>query len=121
MLDELYQVYGYYESQLLSFSFEGSMGFAKMQEIMKRLRSNSPESLGGHAVTHIKDYLQGIDGLPGSNMLRFFLPNECEVVIRPSGTEPKLKVYITATGKSKRESVRMVEELARSVNALVRL
>lgn len=119
VLDELYATYGFYESRLLSFAFEGSAGFAKMQELLKSLRGNPPKAFGEHPVERIKDYQPGIDGLPASNVLRYFLAGGCEAVVRPSGTEPKLKVYLTATGRTKDESVRTAEQLEQSVKTLV--
>lgn len=99
VLEELYQEYGCYESKLLSFQFEGADGFAKMQSLMTELRTNRPAELAGIAVECSIDYLNDDTGLPKSNVLRFFLKNGAEAVVRPSGTEPKLKVYLTAAEK----------------------
>lgn len=100
VLEELYQEYGCYESRLLSFQFEGADGFAKMQSLMTELRTNRPAELAGIAVECSIDYLNDDTGLPKSNVLRFFLKNGAEAVVRPSGTEPKLKVYLTAAEKN---------------------
>ena len=100
VLEELYQEYGCYESKLLSFQFEGADGFAKMQSLMTELRTNRPAELAGIAVECSIDYLNDDTGLPKSNVLRFFLKNGAEAVVRPSGTEPKLKVYLTAAEKN---------------------
>ena len=99
VLEELYQEYGCYESKLLSFQFEGADGFAKMQSLMTELRTNRPAELAGIAVERSIDYQNDDTGLPKSNVLRFFLKNGAEAVVRPSGTEPKLKVYLTAAEK----------------------
>ena len=99
VLEELYQEYGCYESKLLSFQFEGADGFAKMQSLMTELRTNRPAELAGIAVERSIDYQNDDTGLPKSNVLRFFLQNGAEAVVRPSGTEPKLKVYLTAAEK----------------------
>ncbi len=119
VLDELYRAYGFYESRLLSFAFEGSAGFAKMQELLTNLRNDPPKAFASRAVEQIKDYKPGIDGLPASNVLRYFLADGCEAVVRPSGTEPKLKVYLTATGKTRAESIRTADELSESVKTLI--
>lgn len=114
VLDELYRAYGFYQSRLLTFTFEGSAGFAKMQELMAGLRDNPPREIAGYSVTALGDYqqsvLSGADGrqeeihLPKSNVLRFFLEGGLEAVVRPSGTEPKLKVYVTAIGETQEKS-----------------
>ena len=98
VLRALYETYGYYGTRLLSFGFEGSSGFEKMQSLMDGLRNAPPQELAGIAVESVKDYASGIDGLPKSNVLRYFLAGGMEAVVRPSGTEPKLKVYLTTVG-----------------------
>lgn len=100
VLDGLYQTFGFYAGQLLSFTFEGSAGFARMQELMQNLRVKVPNEIGGYHVEHMVDYQQDQTGLPKSNVLRFFLKGGLEAVVRPSGTEPKLKVYLTAVGET---------------------
>ncbi len=119
VLDELFQTYGFYESRLLSFAFEGAEGFEKMQEFLSMLRNDPPKVFAGYAVEQIKDYKPGIDGLPASDVLRFFLADGFEVVVRPSGTEPKLKVYLTATGQSREESIYSAEKLSEYINTMV--
>lgn len=104
ILDKLYQTYGFYESRLLSFTFEGSIGFAKMQALIQGLREEKPAKIGGYAVERVVDYQSDDTGLPKSNVLRFFLCGGLEAVVRPSGTEPKLKVYLTAVRREKDDS-----------------
>lgn len=112
-LEELYGQFGYYGSKLLSFTFEGSAGFAEMQARMEGLRAAPPEELAGLKVEKVIDYSRDtIPGLPKSNVIRFFLDGGMETVIRPSGTEPKLKIYLTATGRSKEESQEIVDRLS---------
>ena len=115
VLEELYQEYGCYESRLLSFQFEGADGFAKMQSLMTELRTNRPAELAGIAVECSIDYLNDDTGLPKSNVLRFFLKNGAEAVVRPSGTEPKLKVYLTVIGRNKVEAKKEIELLVESM------
>lgn len=115
VLEELYQEYGCYESKLLSFQFEGADGFAKMQSLMTELRTNRPAELAGIAVECSIDYLNDDTGLPKSNVLRFFLKNGAEAVVRPSGTEPKLKVYLTVIGRNKVEAKKEIELLVESM------
>lgn len=115
VLEKLYQEYGCYESKLLSFQFEGADGFAKMQSLMTELRTNRPAELAGIAVERSIDYQNDDTGLPKSNVLRFFLKNGAEAVVRPSGTEPKLKVYLTVIGENKMEVKKEIELLVESM------
>lgn len=117
VLDGLYRTYGFYESRLLSFSFEGAEGFARMTELIQGLREQPPGEIKGYAVEQIVDYLNGSTGLPRSNVLRFFLEDGMEAVVRPSGTEPKLKIYLTAIGKSRAESREIADRLGRYFQA----
>ena len=103
MLESLYKEYGYCLNTLHSYRFEGSKGFAKMQEIMRACRERIT-SIGGKKVVKVLDYAQGLDGLPKSDVLKFLLEDNCSVVVRPSGTEPKLKIYLSVTGVSMQEA-----------------
>lgn len=107
-LEELYKTYGYCLNTLHSYTFEGSAGFAKMQAIMQGFRSGIG-SFGGKRVVKLLDYASGIDGLPRSDVLKFLLEDNCSVVVRPSGTEPKLKLYISVSAKD-RETAEMEEK-----------
>lgn len=88
-LNELYAEYGYCLNTLHSYTFEGSAGFEKMQNIMVSFRKSITE-FAGKKVLKCLDYSEGIDGLPKSDVLKFFLEDNCSIVVRPSGTEPKL-------------------------------
>ena len=112
VLEELYQAYGFYETKLLSFTFNGAVGFERMQKLMSQLRDMPPASLAGQTVTQMLDYDRDDTGLPRSNVLRFLLADG-EAVVRPSGTEPKLKVYLTAAKGNREESRRMIDALER--------
>lgn len=102
-LQELYQRYGYCLNTLHSYTFEGAAGFEKMQEIMALVRKDI-ESIGGLRVKECLDYSRGLDGLPESDVLKFRLEDGCSVVIRPSGTEPKLKVYVSVRAEGREEA-----------------
>lgn len=102
-LEELYKTYGYCMNTLHSYEFDGSAGFAKMQAIMQVFRGGITE-FGGKRVVKVLDYAVGLDGLPKSNVLKFFLEDNCSIVVRPSGTEPKLKVYISVSAGNKEEA-----------------
>lgn len=93
-LAEIYQTYGYSLNTLHSYEFEGAAGFEKMQNIMKEIRANLNQ-IAGISIDETKDYAKGIDDLPKSDVLKFFLSNGATVVVRPSGTEPKLKLYLS--------------------------
>ena len=109
-LDELYKKYGYCLNTLHSYEFEGSAGLEKMQNIMASMRNAMPE-IGGVKVVKVNDYLKGIDGLPKSDVIKFYLEGNGSVVVRPSGTEPKMKVYVSisaadeATAKAKESDI----------------
>ena len=98
-LDELYSKYGYYSNYLNSYEFEGASGFKKMQQIMSMFR-NEIKSFGEYQINRVIDYEKGVDGLPKSNVLKMFLSDDITLVVRPSGTEPKLKIYVSIKGKS---------------------
>lgn len=108
VLDELYGEYGYYQTRLLSYTFEGSAGFAKMQSLMSNLRQTPPAVLADETVEKILDYDKDGTGLPRSNVLRYILSHG-EAVVRPSGTEPKLKVYLTAAKDTAEASDALIE------------
>ncbi len=117
-LNELYKKYGYYANYLNSFEFTGSSGFAKMQNIMKTFRE-SVNHIGEFSIREVKDYSKGIDGLPKSNVLKMFLENGISIVVRPSGTEPKLKIYISIKGNSKEESDKSYQYLIKELEKVL--
>ena len=106
-LDELYKIYGYCLNTLHSYEFDGSAGFAKMQSIMQTFHGDIKE-FGGKKVNKLLDYAPGLDGLPKSDVLKFLLEDNCSIVVRPSGTEPKLKTYISVSAENK-ETAEKVE------------
>ena len=120
VLNKLYQEFGYYKNVLKSFTFKGISGLEKMQSIMKQLRENPPTNLNGKNILCFCDYLNRVKifnncnkesiNLPASDVLKFELADNISIVIRPSGTEPKLKVYISVVASTKDKS----DELALS-------
>lgn len=102
-LNELYLQYGFCLNTLHSFEFEGAEGFEKMQKIMENFRYGI-KAIGGKRVLSCLDYSRGLAGLPKSNVLKFLLEDNCSVVIRPSGTEPKLKIYISISAGNSKEA-----------------
>lgn len=108
-LEELYKTYGYFGERTLNLVMPGIDGLKKMQKLMEDLRSNTPESIGGLKVAIARDYLTGGQSdsegtkrleLSGSDVLGFTLEDGTSFFVRPSGTEPKIKVYILARGGS---------------------
>lgn len=99
-LDELYNVYGYSINTLHSYEFNGSVGFTKMKNIMHLFRGDIKD-FGGKKVLQLLDYSIGLNGLPKSDVLKFILEDNCSLVVRPSGTEPKLKIYISVSANDK--------------------
>lgn len=101
-LDELYAKYGYCLNTLHSFEFDGSAGMAKMAEIMKLFHEKVGVGyqFAGKKIETVEDYSQGLNGLPKSDVLKYRLEGNCSIVVRPSGTEPKLKTYISVSAKS---------------------
>ena len=102
-LDQLYTRYGFCVNSLYSYRFLGKAGFEKMETIMEAFRKKQV-AFGGRNVKKVIDYRTGIQGLPKSDVVKFILEDGCSVVIRPSGTEPKLKAYLSVRGKSKKEA-----------------
>lgn len=102
-LAKLYERYGYCRNTLHSYQFEGSAGFAKMQGIMAAFRQGI-STFGGKAVEKVLDYSAGLDGLPKADVLKFYLDGGTTLVVRPSGTEPKLKLYLSVTAKDEAEA-----------------
>ena len=113
-LKELYQTYGYCLNTLHSFTFEGAAGFLKMKEIMASLRQGI-DMIGGKRVLECLDYSRGLDGLPKSDVLKFMLEDYCYVVIRPSGTEQKMKVYLSVSAEDMEMAGRIEAEMAESL------
>ena len=99
-LEAIYKKYGFGLNTLHSYTFDGSQGFSQIQRIICDFK-NHIILLGGKRIEQMLDYSLGIDSLPKSNVLKFLLEDNCTVVLRPSGTEPKLKVYISVRSENK--------------------
>lgn len=113
-LNQLYEQYGYCINKVNSYAFEGASGFTKMQEIMENLRKIE-HNIGDWKIISKIDYMEGIDDLPTANVLQFYLEDNCSVIVRPSGTEPKLKVYITVSAETQEKAEVGVVELTKLV------
>jgi phosphoglucomutase len=120
-LEELYEKYGYCLNTLHSYEFEGSAGFEKMQDIMKTFHSEVGsgqriEHFAGKKIHTVLDYSKGLDGLPKSDVLKYLLEDNCSVVVRPSGTEPKLKAYISVSAKTKEEAEQIEKKITEELS-----
>ena len=111
-LDEIYAEYGRYLNVTESFEFPGLSGMDKMSAIMDNLRQNRPAQLAGIPVVEFVDYKDAAaTGLPASNVLRFELESGATVIVRPSGTEPKIKIYFTTCGHDLDDAKKQKDEL----------
>ena len=113
-LNELYAQYGLSLNTLHSYAFEGASGFERMQGIMRAFRAGVAD-FGGLKVRETLDYLPGLNDLPKSNVLKYLLAGDCSVVIRPSGTEPKLKAYISVSGRDRAECEALERRVVKSL------
>lgn len=93
-LNEIYDEFGYYQSKVYSFRFEGESGFNRMKEILGNFRKNTPKSFAGFKINSVIDYENGVRDLPKANVLEYFLDGGAKIIVRPSGTEPNIKVYV---------------------------
>lgn len=115
-LNEIYAQYGYALNTLHSYQFEGAEGFARMQEIMKAFHEEVGEgkktdAFADKAIEKLLDYSLGLDGLPRSDVLKYLLSDNCSVVVRPSGTEPKLKTYLSVSAGTKEEAEQLEQKI----------
>lgn len=99
-INALYAEYGCYRNALCSFAFEGESGMHTMQALMAGLRAAAPTALAGLAVEQVVDYAAPGTGLPSADVLEYRLAGGAKFMVRPSGTEPKIKVYLSAVGKT---------------------
>lgn len=118
-LEEIYAKYGRYLNKIDSFEFPGLSGMDKMNGIMQELRNNPPAEIGGLKVVKATDYKKPEEtGLPAANVLVYALEGGPSVVVRPSGTEPKIKAYYTTLGKNLEEAQAQKDTLAASLKPL---
>ncbi len=129
-LDEIYKKYGYYLHKIDSFEFEGLTGMEKMSAIMAKLRQSAPPDFAGYKVVNIQDYETQVETdiqsgatkpitLPKANMLIYTLDGGASVIVRPSGTEPKIKVYYSAKAQTLDEATKMYEQLAKAAKPML--
>ena len=119
-LDEIYFEFGYRMDFLRSYTFEGAEGFVKMQRLMKHLRSGI-DVIGNAQVTKFLDYSLGIEGLPKADVLKFCLSNGVELIIRPSGTEPKIKAYVAVNAEETEAAEKAKEKIVTVLDNLIKI
>ena len=118
-LQELYKKYGYFKEETISLTLAGKEGLEKIAEIISYFRNTNIESINNKKVVEVKDYAKGIEGLPKSNVLKYFLEDESWVAVRPSGTEPKLKFYIAVKGNDEAECDTKVAGIKADIDEIV--
>ncbi len=127
VMNELYEKYGYYQNATLNFGFEGEDGMKTMQNIMDTLRKNPPAEIAGTKVVGRSDYQEsqsygdkeGVIDLPKSNVLEYRLENGCKLTVRPSGTEPKIKIYLSGKGATMEQSLAEIAKMKEASPALL--
>ena len=127
-LGEIYAKHGIYKNAVESYSFEGSDGMQKMAEIMQSLRDNAPTEIAGRKVIASSDYKaskrycadgESVIALPPSNVLEYEMDDKCSVIVRPSGTEPKIKIYYSMVANTAAEIEPLYAEYSRECKALI--
>lgn len=131
-MEALYMRYGYYRNGLISVSYPGADGAAKMADITARLRADPPSEVAGLAVEHVVDYRPGVlmpitggrgdalpQTLPPADVLEFQLADDNKLLVRPSGTEPKIKAYLFAKGTTRGEADSLLSKLDKAARALL--
>ena len=119
-LEDLYEEYGYYRNGLCSFTFEGASGMETMKNLMEGLRANPPAEIAGLKVTKAVDYKAEGTGLPKANVLEYRLEGGAKFMVRPSGTEPKIKTYLSAVGKTEAEATAINARMAEAAKEMMK-
>ncbi len=119
-LEEIYAQYGRYLNKVDSFEFPGLSGMDKMAGLMEELRKNPPTEIGGYTVVKVTDFKKPEEtGLPAANVLIYDLEGGAAVIVRPSGTEPKIKTYFTTLGKDLAEAQAQKDKLAEALKPIL--
>lgn len=118
-LIELYKKYGFFKEETISLTLKGIEGLEKIKEIMTYFRENELKSFNNINIVCIKDYLKGIDNLPKSDVIKYFLEDGSFIAIRPSGTEPKLKIYIAVKGDTEKLSTEKLLGMKNNIDDII--
>ncbi len=126
-MNALYEKYGFYKNDLCNFGFEGEDGMKTMNGIMEKLRQAPPEEIAGAKVVGRSDYKESLSygdkegtiDLPKSNVLEYRMENGCKLIVRPSGTEPKIKIYLSGKGETKAGAEEIIQKMKDAVPGLL--
>ena len=118
-LCKLYETYGYMGTALLNFDIAGALPMQEMERVMVNMRKTPPTELAGKPVVTVKDYLGGIEGLPVSNVLSYATDDGCKAIVRPSGTEPKVKVYLSAKAENREAADALLQQMTAQMTGLI--
>ena len=118
-LQEVYAKYGYYREELKSITLKGIDGMEQIKSIMNTFRTSKIEEIGGIRVSELKDYSEGVDGLPKSNVLKFILEDGSWIAVRPSGTEPKIKFYFGCKGLEQKIVDNKLEQIIKDIANII--
>ncbi len=118
-LQELYKKYGYFKEKTISLTLKGIEGLAKIKEIITYFRENDIAEFNNTKVVDLKDYQKGIDDLPKSNVLKYFLEDGSWIAVRPSGTEPKLKFYVAVKGEDEAKCLEKIANIEADINKII--
>ncbi|NMA48606.1 MAG: phospho-sugar mutase, partial [Tissierellia bacterium] len=111
VLNDIYDEFGYYYDKLFNLTMPGKDGQEKIRSIMQTLRANPPKELGGTVILEIEDYNNGINGLEPANVIKLKLTDGSFIALRPSGTEPKFKIYCCVRAENKEEAEKKLEKI----------
>lgn len=120
-IEQLYDIHGYHANRTINIAFPGAQGAQAMQDLMEGLRSASPVSMANRCVQENIDYSGGVHGLPAADVFEQRLEDGSKIIFRPSGTEPKVKVYLFAKGQSRKDAANILDELEEAARAIVGL
>ena len=115
----LYEKHGYYLNNTLSFEYPGVEGGERMNALMEGLRTDAPAEVAGLAVQNTVDYAAGVNGLPPANVVAFELEGNNKLIVRPSGTEPKVKAYLFAKGATRADAEQLLAKLGDAATKLM--
>ncbi len=120
-LEEIYKEFGYYLEALVNKDYEGIEGKDRIEAIMKGLRESRPSAIGGFRVRKFKDYMEDSGDLPTADVISMEMEDGSKIIVRPSGTEPKVKFYLMAKGETNDEARRKIDELKELIEGIVGL
>lgn len=118
-MHDLYEKYGYYHNRTVSVAYPGAEGADKMAAIMAGLRRETPSTIAGAAVVGVIDYKDGVNGLPPANVIEFDLEGGNKAIVRPSGTEPKIKLYVFAKGENAAAADALLDDIEKDGRELL--